>query len=407
MENQMNKGGFSTARLQRMRSIMSAHVEGGDMPGLVWLVNRRGETHMDAVGQLAFAGDAPMRRETIFRIASMSKPIAATAAMILVEECKLRLDDPLDDFLPELANRKVLKRLDSALDDTVPAKRALTLRDLLTFRCGFGAVMAPPGTYPIQAAINKMGMAASPSAPAVAPDQWMKDLGSLPLLHQPGEQWLYHTGSDVLGVLVARVAGMSFEALLRERIFDPLGMKDTGFHVPAQKHARFATSYHRDTKTGELQIYDDPQNGRWSTPPPFQSGSAGLVSTVTDYLAFQRMMLNKGEYNGPDGRVRILSRPTVELMTSDQLTTEQREDARIFFGDSTSWGFGLAVTIKRGDIYGTLGRFGWDGGLGTSSYADPKEDLVGVLLTQRMMESPTPPRVFRDFWTAAYQTIDD
>lgn len=390
-----------------MRAIMAGHVERGEMPGLVWLISRRGETHIEAVGQLGFGDSAPMRKESIFRIASMSKPIAAVAAMILVEECRLRLDDPLDDLLPELANRKVLERLDSALDETVPAHRAITLRDLLTFRMGMGAVMAPPGTYPIQAAIDKARMAPSPSAPAVAPDQWMQDLASLPLIHQPGEQWLYHTGSDVLGVVVARASGMSFADFLQQRIFTPLGMKDTGFHVPEEKHGRLTTSYRRDAETGEFKIYDKAVSGKWSKPPLFHSGGAGLVSTASDYLAFQRMLLNKGSYNGPDGPVRILARPSVELMTSDQLTPTQKADARIFFGDSTSWGLGLSVAIKREDIWNTLGRFGWDGGLGTSSYADPQEDMVGVLLTQRMMDNPAPPKIFRDFWTAAYQAIDD
>jgi CubicO group peptidase (beta-lactamase class C family) len=400
-------GGFSNARLERLRNIMSAHVERGDMPGLVWLVSRRGETHVEAVGRLGFGDSVPMRRDTIFRIASMSKPIAATVAMILVEECKLCLDDPVDEFLPELANRKVLRHLGSALDDTLPANRAVTLRDLLTFRFGIGAIMEPAGTHPIQTAISEAGLAPGPNAPSISPDEWMKRLGSLPLIHQPGEQWLYHTGSDAIGVLVARATGMTFEAFLQERIFSPLGMKDTGFHVSAEKRIRFATSYKRDPRTGKLIVYDDPATGRWSTPPVFQSGGAGLVSTAGDYLAFCRMMLNKGLYDGPEGPVRILSRPTVELMTSDQLTPAQKADAHLFFGTSTSWGFGLAVAIKRENIWETPGRFGWDGGLGTSGYSDPHENMVSVLLTQRMMEDPTPPRAFRDFWTASYQAIDD
>jgi CubicO group peptidase (beta-lactamase class C family) len=217
----MSTGGLSKARLGRMHDVMAGHVERGEMPGIVTLVSRRGETHVDAIGAKAVGGSDPMRRDAIFRIASMTKPITAAAAMILVEECKLRLDGPVDRWLPELADREVLKRLDGPLDDTVPADRPITLRDLLTFRLGIGAVMAPPGRYAIQKAMEEAGLAPGPNAPSHAPDEWMKRLGSLPLIHQPGEKWMYHTGSDVLGVLIARASGQALESFFRERIFEP------------------------------------------------------------------------------------------------------------------------------------------------------------------------------------------
>jgi len=220
----MSRGGLSPARLARMREVMAGHVERGVMPGLVTVVSRRGETHVETIGMKAMGGTQPMARDTLFRIASMTKPITAAAAMILVEECKLRLDDPVDTLLPELANRRVLKSLDGPVDDTVPANRPITLRDLLTFRLGFGMLLAPPGAYPIQAAIDEAGFAPGPESSPLTPDQWMKNLGSLPLLHQPGEGWMYHTGSDVLGVLIARATGRSLEAFLAERIVGPLGM---------------------------------------------------------------------------------------------------------------------------------------------------------------------------------------
>ena len=242
-EQAMSIGGLSRARLARMHDVMAGYVERGEVPGLVTLVSRRGEVHVDAIGMKALGGSDPMRRDTIFRISSMTKPITAAATMILVEECKLRLDEPVDRLLPELADRKVLKRLDGPLDDTVPANRPITVRDLLTFRMGFGIIMAPPDTYPIQRAVSELLLGQGPPNPSTppAPDEWIRRLGTLPLMHQPGEKWMYNTGSDVLGVLIARASGQPLETFLRERIFEPLGMKDTGFSVPAAKIDRLAT----------------------------------------------------------------------------------------------------------------------------------------------------------------------
>jgi CubicO group peptidase (beta-lactamase class C family) len=401
----MSSAGLSNARLARMHDVMAGHVERGDLPGLVTLVSRRGEVHVAAIGMMAIGGSEPMRRDTIFRIASMTKPITAAATMILVEECKLRLDEPVGGLLPELADRKVLKCIDGPLDDTVPAKRSITVRDLLTFRMGFGSVLAPPGTYPIQQAMSDLQIGGDgPPNPSKTPtpDEWIRRLGTLPLMHQTGERWLYHTGSDVLGVLIARVAGQPLERFLRERIFEPLGMKDTGFSVPAEKLNRLPGCYRRNPDTGTLDVYDDAVDSQWRRPPPLPSGGGGLISTVDDYLAFCQMMLDKGRC----GRERILSRPSVELMTTDHLTPDQKAGAEIFFGDNKSWGFGVAVTTRRDNLW-AVGRYGWDGGFGTSGYSDPAEELVGILMTQRLMESPQPPRVFVDFWTSAYQAIDD
>ena len=190
---------------------------------------------------------------------------------------------------------------------------------------------------------------------------------------------------------------------MRERIFEPLGMKDTGFHVPAEKLDRLPPSYLGNPDTGALMLHDDPGDSRWGRPPVFPSGGGGLVSTVDDYLAFCRMMLNKGRHGGE----RILSRASVELMTTDHLTPEQKAGTEIFFGDNSSWGFGMSVVTRRDDLAAVPGRFGWNGGLGTSGYSDPKEDMVGILMTQRLMDSPQPPHVFLDFWTSVYQAIDD
>jgi CubicO group peptidase (beta-lactamase class C family) len=399
----MSTGGLSTARLGRMHDVMAGYVERGDVPGLVTLVSRRGETHVDALGTTAVGGHDPMRRDTIFRIASMTKPITAVAAMILVEECTLRLDEPVDPWLPELADRKVLRALDSPLDDTVPAHRPITVRDLLTFRMGFGLIVALPGTYPIQDAEQQIMTLGSSTPPA--PDEWIRRLGTLPLMHQPGEKWMYNTGSDVLGVLIARAAGQPLETFLRERLFEPLGMKDTGFSVPATKLDRLATSYRVNPQTAALVLDDGVDDSQWSRPPAFPSGAGGLVSTIDDYLAFGLMMLNKGKH----GSERVLSRPSVETMTTDHLTPEQKAVSGLIPGyfDSHGWGFGVSIVTRRDDVAAVPGRFGWDGGLGTSWYADPREDMVAILMTQRAWTSPRPPDVCLDFWTAAYQAIDD
>jgi CubicO group peptidase (beta-lactamase class C family) len=238
-------------------------------------------------------------------------------------------------------------------------------------------------------------------------DEYMKRLGALPLMHQPGEKWMYHTGADVLGVLIERASGRSFADFLRERIFVPLGMRDTDFHVPAEKRDRFATSYMRDPATNKLEVHDYPHASRWAKPPSFASGGGGLVSTADDYLAFCRMMLGKGHY----GHARILSPASVELMTMDHLSDSQKQDMEMFFGDGhggfkSGWGFGVGVDTKRVDLFSVLGRFGWAGGVGTIAYSDPSKNLVGILLTQRMMESPVMPRVITDFWTLVYQSVE-
>ena len=397
----MSVGGLSRARLGRMHDVMAGYVERGEVPGIVTAVCRRGEVHVDAIGAKAKGGD-PIQRDTIFRITSMTKPITAAAAMILVEECKLRLDEPVDGLLPELAGRRVLTRIDASLDDTVPANRPITLRDLLTFRMGFGHVSGPPDASPIQRAVKEQEiMSLGPPKPATphAPDEWMRRFGALPLMFQPGERWAYNTGSYVLSVLIARAVGQPFETFLRERIFEPLGMKDTAFSVPEDKLDRFATSYWTD-----LELLDGVRDSQWARPPVFPDGAAGLVSTIDDYLAFGRMMLDKGRH----GSVRILSRPSVEAMTTDQLTAEQKAVSGFFPGywDNLGWGFGMAIVTKRDGVAAVPGRYGWDGGYGTSWSSDPREDMVAVLMTQRA-GFPLFSKVHLDFWTSVYQAIDD
>ena len=397
---------FSKARLERFHDVLAGYVERKELPGLVALVSRGDHVHVETLGTLAQDSAAPMRRDTIFRISSMTKPLVAAAAMVLVEDSKLRLDDPVDDLLPELASPKVLARIDGPVSETVPAKRAITLRDLLTFTMGSGMLVAPPGNYPILSAFADKGFRPGPPQPAYAPnqDEWLRRFSELPLMYQPGERWIYHTSAEVLGVLISRASGRSLERFMRERLFEPLGMKDTTFSVPANKLDRFAASYTTHPQTGELSLFDAADGGQWSKPPAFESGGGGLVSTLDDYYAFSRMMLNKGTL----GKERILSRFSIELMTTDQLTPKQKPQSVLLDAEPETfgYGFGMSVVLRRDQLWETPGQFGWDGGLGTSWRADPREDVTTILLTQQAWTSPKFPKVSVDFWTSAYQAIE-
>lgn len=409
-----SSNGFSRARVTRMHAALRRHVESGHVPGLVALVHQRGREHVEAIGATTYDGDVPVRRDTIFRLASTTKPITAVGAMILVEECRVRLDDPVDEWLPELRDRRVLRTIQSPIDDTVPAKRPITLRDLLTFRSGYGEVaflsglgergyFSPPS--PIQKALAEARVSLSEWPFAGTPDEFMQRLGNLPLAHQPGERWLYHTSGEILGVLIARVSGKSLGAFLQERIFEPLGMMDTGFRVPEAKLDRLPTCYGFDMATRKLVVLEEAGGGYAARSSKFESGAGGLVSTVDDLVAFGRMMLGNPTHGGE----RILSRPSIELMTMDQLTPGQKAASPFFenFWATHGWGFGVGVVTARSDLGDIPGRFGWDGAFGTSCWVDPKEELVGVLMTQRRPDRLALPPVVLDFWTAAYQLIDE
>jgi len=383
--------GLTVAGLEHLHAVAEAHVGDGLVPGLVALVARGEQVHAETLGTLAVGG-APVVRDSIFRIASTTKPITAAAALVLVGEGLVDLDEPVDRLLPELAKRRVLRRIDGPLDDTIPATRAVTARDLLTFTFGFGVAMemfTSPTPLPIVEAANALQLATiGPPNPDVQPDPetWIANLGSLPLLAQPGERWLYNTGAQVLGVLRARAAGEPFTDVLRTRIFDPLGMRDTGFWTPQTQ--RLATAY--QPTPGGLVVWDQP-GGAWSHPPAFGDGAAGLVSTADDLLSFARMLLRGG--------APVLSADAVRAMTSDQLTPAQKAHSGFGpdFFTGRSWGFGQSVLDS--------GAYGWAGGLGTSWLVDPTRDLVVIVLTQRMFETAEAPQVHQDLQTAAYAAL--
>jgi CubicO group peptidase (beta-lactamase class C family) len=280
---------------------------------------------------------------------------------------------------------------------------------------GFGPLMLEPSDWPIAHLLQERGLLAGPNLTRESPDDWLKRLGSVPWLHQPGTAWQYDAATDVLGILLARAAGQSLGAFLRERIFESLGMNDTGFSVPPEQIHRLATCYasdHEHAGAGsdgpgsgvpDLKVWDEAEGGWWSRPPVFESARGGLASTADDLLAFATMMLNKGEYNGR----RILARPTVEAMTTNQIDPEHAAGQRFILSENRGWGLGMAVTLHRDRPWSVPGQFGWDGGFGTSWASDPAEQLTGILLTQRMWDSAGGPTVYHDFWTLAYAAIAD
>ena len=379
----LNKGG-----LDRFGAVAASHVSDDNVPGLVALVAQGDEVHVEAIGTLAIGG-RPVERGSLFRIASTTKPITGAATLALVREGLFELDEPVDRLLPELANRRVMRRMDGPLNDTVPAVGPVTVRGLLTFTFGFGMALQmfmATEPWPVVAAATQAGLATiGPPQPDafVDPDTWIAHFGELPLLAQPGEQWLYNTGSHVLSVLCARAAGMSYDDVLRTRIFEPLGMPDTGFYT--EDVLRLATAYQPTT---DGNVIWDPPDGQWSRRPAFYDGAAGLLSTVDDLLAFARMLLRGGE--------PVLTADQVREMSYDHLTAPQREFGMAFLG-GRGWGLGTSVVLDGP----WAGAIGWDGGLGTSFLVHPERDLAVIVLTQRMFDTAQAPAVHTDLQLAA------
>jgi CubicO group peptidase (beta-lactamase class C family) len=373
----------------RIDEIVEAAVEQGQAPGVVAAVAKGDATYVKAAGVMAIGGP-PMRPDTLFRISSTTKPITAAVVLSLVEEGLLDLNGPVEELLPELADRRVLRRPDGPLADTVKAERPVTVRDLLTFTWGFGmqgAMFMSPDPWPIVKAVEERELASfGPPEPVTTPDPdtWMARLGELPLLAQPGERWLYSAGSQVLGVLAARAAGAPFEDVMRERVLTPLGMHDTAFHTKETK--RLATAY--ENRDGQLTV-SDPPDGQWSRPPRFPDGSGGLVSTAGDLLAFGRML--RGD---PVLKTPVLKTETVAEMTRDQLTAAQRANVwpGFSFLEDRGWGYGVSVTDW---------GYTWEGGLGTAWSNVPSQDLTVVVLTQRAADETGMPAVCDEVLAAA------
>jgi len=366
--------------LQTLRRTVAARVERAELPGAVTLVARVGgeadgeQLDVAVFGETGLAHGDPMRRDTPFRLTSMTKPIVAATVLAFVDAGVLDLDGPVDRFLPELADRRVLKRLDGPLDQTVPAERPITVRDLLTFRLGFGMNGTPPDInppIPVNLAAEERDLVLAQPEPRTphAPDEWIRLFGELPLMDQPGTRWRYNVGSLVQGVLLARAAQAPLEEVVKEHILGPLGMTSTGFSVPEEQARRLPAWFMTDGATGKLtRLPADPWQ-TWARPAVFPAGAAGLISTVDDYYAFARMLLHHGTHEGR----RVLSPESVAQMTTNQLTPEQVAEAP-FPLDGAGWGMGVSV--------GADGRYGWDGGWGTSWSNHPHLGLCTIFLSQ-------------------------
>jgi len=391
--------GLTNQGTAALDAALAGHVEQGEVPGLVALVARGEDVHVTAAGHKAFGDPGPIGRDAIFRIASMAKPIVGAAAMLLVEDGAMALDDPVARWLPELAEPRVLRTPESRLDDTVPADRPITVEDALSFRLGFGNIMSP-GQYPVVAAESKLGLKTlGPPWPpsALTPDEWIAALASLPLMDQPGTRWRYNTSATVAGVLIERVAGMPLADVLQQRIFAPLGMADTGFHVPASKLARFTTFYAPNGPGGSLRVIDEP-DGWYATPPKLPDAASWLVSTIDDLHRFTTMLTAGGG--------GLLSAESVREMTRDRMTDRDRAESAIFVGEHGGWGLMMRVPRAGGGPDDRPGGYGWDGGSGTTWRTDPATGLTGILLTQRQATSPAPSALVTDFWALAYAALD-
>ncbi|MHB8692726.1 MAG: serine hydrolase domain-containing protein [Solirubrobacteraceae bacterium] len=381
---------------QRLHDVAAPHVGPSEIPGMVALVTIGDEVATVALGNLDLDNTRPVQRDSLFRIASTSKPITGAATMALVGEGLIDLDEPIDRLLPEMAGRQVLRAIDGPLDDTVPAQRKITTRDLLTFTFGFGMCLEmfmAREPWPILKADKEFHLS-SINPPELHlmpdPDTWIERLGSLPLLAQPGERWLYQTGAQVVSVLLARAAGQPFADVLKTRLFEPLKMRDTNFYTTDTD--RLATAYMTVPDGTEGLVAWDPPDGFWSAAPPFPDGGAGLVSTADDLLAFGRMLLDKGR--APDG-TQLVPEDAVKEMCTGQLTPAQiaRGGLGPSFFDGMNWGFLQAV---RDD-----GSYGWAGGFGSTYLVDPASDRVVIVLTQRNFDSSGPHPLHDAIQTAA------
>jgi CubicO group peptidase (beta-lactamase class C family) len=360
--------------LDRNQDSIREVVDAGLLAGAVTMVWQRGEVlQLGEIGYRDVSARTPMRRDTVFRIASMSKPVTTAAAMTLVDEGKLALDDPVTRWLPEFADMRVLDDPDGPLAQTRAARRPITVDDLLTHRSGLAYAFSVTG--PLSRAYLRLSMRQHP-------DTWLAELTALPLVHQPGERMTYSHATDVLGIILSRIEGKKLHDVLAERIFEPLGMRDTGFFVSSEGRRRAATMYTL-SETGQLR--DDVMGPPPITPPTFCQGGGGLWSTVDDYLRFARMLLAEGSMDG----TQVLSAEAVRPMRTNRLTDEQRRQPFLSAPYWVGRGFGLGLSVvmdptKSRPLFGPggLGTFGWPGAYGTWWQADPTQELILIYLVQ-------------------------
>jgi CubicO group peptidase (beta-lactamase class C family) len=395
--------GLAPDRLARIDDWMRTQVEGDRLAGLSVNVLRRGRLAYSAChGMADREAGVPFADDTIVRIYSMTKPLTSAAIMILYEEGRFQLDDPISQFLPAFADMRVLTGGSRLAPQTEPARRPITFRDLLTHTSGLTYMFMEAS--PVDAMYRDRGIDFQAADGSLA--ELVDRLAQLPLLAQPGAAWNYGNSTDVLGRLVEVISGQDFAAFMRRRVLAPLGMHDTDFHVPAEKLARFTAMYSRG-EDGRPKLVDAPRDSRFAKPPALASGGGGLVGTAGDYMRFCRFMLNKGELDG----VRLLGRKTVELMTRNHLRGDMADMGMPRFSESTyeGIGFGLGFSVMldpaRAQIVGTRGEYAWGGAASTAFWCDPAEDIAVLLLTQLLPSSTYPVR--RELRVLTYAAIVD
>lgn len=395
--------GLDPERLGRIDAWMRALVADGRLAGVSTLIARRGRiAYWRGHGLADVARGHPMAADTIVRIYSMTKPLTSVAAMMLYEEGAFQLDDPIDRFLPEFRAMRVIAGGNRFKPETVPAQRPITVRDLLAHTSGLTYGFLE--TTLVDEMYRREGVDFQTSSLDLG--EVVAKAAALPLVAQPGAEWNYSISTDVLGHLVATVAGRAFGDVLRERVIEPLGMVDTDFHVPPDKIARFAANYTRGPD-GRPKLVDDTIGSRYASPPRIASGGGGLVGTMADYLRFCRMMLNGGELDG----VRLLGPKTVALMTANHLGGDMAEMGQPRFSESTyaGIGFGLGFSVMldpaKAQILGTPGEYAWGGAASTAFFCDPAEELAVILFTQLTPSSTYPLR--RELRTLTYAALVD
>jgi len=395
--------GLSAERLERLTRWGAAMVAQGKVAGISTMVARRGQVaHLACHGLADLTAGTIFAPDTICRIYSMSKPITSVAVMMLHEEARFQLDDPLHRYLPAFKDMKVFAggtRLGQTLE---PAQRPITIRDLLTHTAGltYGFFEASP----VDALYRSNGVDFSNSTDTL--EDVVSRLAALPLLSQPGQAWNYSVATDVLGHLVAVLSGMPFGDFIRDRILAPLGMHDTDFHVPESKHARFAANYTRSPKDGSFVQIDPGAVGRFMQPRPICSGGGGLVGTAPDYLRFCRMILGRGQLDG----VRLLGGKTVDLMLAAHIPPSMVEPGYVRLGGGQAGiGFGLGFAVLQNpaaaQITGSVGESSWSGAASTAFFVDPSEDLAAICMLQFMPSGTYP--IQRDLRVLAYQALVD
>ncbi|MCU1500535.1 MAG: beta-lactamase [Acidimicrobiales bacterium] len=373
-------------RFDRVTEALQAFIDRGDLSGIVTLTWQGGKLlHTDALGWRDLGSRAPMQRDALFRIASMTKPITTVAALMLMEEGALSLADPIAKWAPEFANMRVLRNPSGPLSDTEPARRLITVEDLMTHRAGLTYGFSATG--PIVAAYeHKLG---TPPGSPLGPDDWMMGLASLPLLHQPGDRMHYSHATELLGFLIGRIAGAPLREVLIEKLLKRLGMSDTDFWVPPNKRNRLVTPYRFSEDKQELIPTALPPV---DALPIHTAGGGALISTADDYLRFAQMLLRDGVHEG----IQLLNPETVRMMRTNHLTTAQRE---IPFMGMPLWvgsGFGLGLSIvdhpERNALgMGSAGAFSWPGAYGTWWQAEPEKDLIQLFMIQHSI--PLTPEV--------------